>query len=200
MHAFSGQVHTLSQVPGNSDVGGEPLREDGDGIFSPVMAIHLPPFQGGQDKGNMDGGIVPKDLEASNYLVHGPKVILDLPGASGDITTAVGQHLLLLSLSFLQMPLQGLTSMLSFFLLSLLTVGGFISGRDKNFFLSWLALAPATPTTMSVFASALPHQFFTFPGRNLGMLIQVQWCRIEPFGYGWHPSASRISAAPSSEG
>ena len=49
----------------------------------------------------MDGGIVPKDLEALNYLIHGPKVILDLPGMSRDVMVAVGQHLLLLSLLFL---------------------------------------------------------------------------------------------------
>ena len=44
MHALSGQVFAGSQVSGNSDIGGEPLQEDGDGISSPVMVIHSPPF------------------------------------------------------------------------------------------------------------------------------------------------------------
>ena len=72
MHALSGQVCAGSQVPGNSDKGGEPLQEDGDSISSSVMAIHSPPFQGGQDVGSIDGGIVPKHLKASDHLVHGP--------------------------------------------------------------------------------------------------------------------------------
>ena len=38
----------------------------------------------------MDGSIVPKDFEASNYLIHGPEVILDFPSASRNITAAVG--------------------------------------------------------------------------------------------------------------
>ena len=72
MYALSGQVRAGGQVLGNSNKGGEPLREDGDSISSSVMVIHLPPFQGGQDVGSVDGGIVPKHLEASDYLIHRP--------------------------------------------------------------------------------------------------------------------------------
>ena len=67
--------------------------------------------------------------------------------------------------------------MLFLFLLSLLTVSGFISGRDKNLVLSWLALAPGATTATPVFASTLPGWFHTFPGGGLGMLIWVHWCR-----------------------
>ena len=75
---------------------------------------------------------------------------------SGDVAAAVGEHFLLLSLLFLHMPLEGLTSALLFLSLLLLTVGGFVSGGDKNFFLSWSALALVVPAMMSVCASALP--------------------------------------------
>ena len=71
MHALSRQVRAGSQVPGNSDKGGEPLWEDEDSISSSLMAIHLPPFQVGRDVGSVDGGVLPKHLEASDYLVHG---------------------------------------------------------------------------------------------------------------------------------
>ena len=72
MYALPGQVCAGGKVLGNSDESGEPLREDGDGISSSIMEIHSPPFQGGQDVGSINGGVVPKHLEASDYLVHRP--------------------------------------------------------------------------------------------------------------------------------
>ena len=74
-------------------------------------------------------------------------------------------------------PFKGLTSTLFLFLLSLLTVSGFVSSRDKNLALSWSALALGATTVMPVFASTLPGRFCTFPGGGLGMLIRVHWCR-----------------------
>ena len=49
----------------------------------------------------VDHGVVPKHLKASDYLIHRPQSIFDLSGVSGYITTALGQHFLLLSPSFL---------------------------------------------------------------------------------------------------
>ena len=101
MYALSGQVRTGGQVLGNSNKGGEPLREDGDGISSSIMVIHPPQFQGGQDVGSIDGGVVPEHLVTSEYLIHRPQVILDLLGASGYVAMTIRQYFLLFGLSFL---------------------------------------------------------------------------------------------------
>ena len=62
MYVLPGQVRAGGQVLGDSDESGEPFWEDGDSISSPVMTIHPPPFQGGQDVGGINGGIVPNTL------------------------------------------------------------------------------------------------------------------------------------------
>ena len=72
VYVLSGQVRAGGQVLGDSNESGEPFWEDGDGISSAVMAIHPPPFQGGQDVGSINGGIVPKHFESSYYLIHRP--------------------------------------------------------------------------------------------------------------------------------
>ena len=78
------------------------------------MAVHSPPLQGSQDVGSIDGGIVPKDLEALHYLVHGSKVTPDLTSASRDVAATVCEHFLLLSFPLLHLVFECLTSVLLF--------------------------------------------------------------------------------------
>ena len=141
------------------------------------MVVHSPPLQGRQDVGSIDGGIVPKDLEAPDYLVHGSKVTPDLMSMSRDVAVTVCEHFLLLSFPLLHVPFECLTSALFFLSLAFLTVGGFMSSGDENFLLSWSALALATPTMMPVHISALPCQLITFPSRSLSPFVQVRRCR-----------------------
>ena len=72
MYALPAQVRTGGHVLGDCDESGEPFWEDGDSISSAIMAICLPPFQGAQDVGSINGGIVPKHFESSDYLIHKP--------------------------------------------------------------------------------------------------------------------------------
>ena len=114
------------------------------------MAEHLPPLQGGQDIGSINGGIVSKHLKPPNCLIHGPKGILDLTSVSRDIAATVCEHFLLLGLSLLQVPFECLVPMLLFPFLAFLTVGGFISCGDENFLSFGSALALGTSSTTPV--------------------------------------------------
>ena len=141
------------------------------------MAVHSPPLQGSQDVGSIDGGIVPKDLEAPNYLIHGSKVTPDLTSASGDVAATVCEHFLILSFPLLHVPFECLASALLFLSLAFLTVGGFMSSGDENFHLSWSALALIPPSTMPVHTSDLPCLLVTFPSRSLSPFVRVRRCR-----------------------
>ena len=115
------------------------------------MAVHSPPLQGSQDVGSIDGGIVPKDLEGPDYLIHGSKVTPDLASALRDVAVTVCEHFLLLSFLLLHVPFECLTSALLFLSLAFLTVGGFMSSGDENFLLSgWLWLQPPLPQCLCI--------------------------------------------------
>ena len=137
------------------------------------MVEHLPPLQCSQDVGSIDGGIVPKDLEALDYLIHGSKGTPDLMSASRDVAATVCEHFLLLSCPLLQVPFECLASALLFLSLAFLSVSGFMSSWDENFLLSRSALASATPITMPVHTSALPCRLVTFPSGSLSPFVRV---------------------------
>ena len=170
------------------------------------MVVHSPPLQGSQDVGSIDGSVVPKDLEAPDYLIHGSKVTPDLTSASREAAATVCEHFLLLSFPLLHVPFECLTSMLLFLSLVFLTVGGFMYSGDENFLLSWSALASATPTTTPVHTSALPCQLVTFPSGSLSLFFlgpKVQgttFILTVPSCCSWHPSAGQTVAALSPKG
>ena len=137
------------------------------------MAVHSPPLQGSQDVGSIDGSIVPKDLEAPDFLVYGSKVTPDLVRVSRDVAVTVCEHFLLLSCSPLQVPFECLASALLFLSLAFLPVSGLMSRGDENFLLSRLALASATPITMPVHTSAAPCRFITFSSGSLSPFVWV---------------------------
>ena len=112
----------LWSVLGNSNVGGEPLRKGWDQVPDPIVAIHLPPLQGGHNEGGMNGCVVSEDLEAPDHLIHGPKTCLDLPNTFRDIVVTLGQHLLLSSFPLLQVAFECVTPALPLFFLFLLPV------------------------------------------------------------------------------
>ena len=141
------------------------------------MVVHSPPLQGSRDVGSIDGSIVPRDLEAPDYLIHGSKVTPDLTSASRDVAATVCEHFLLLSFPLLHVAFECLASALLFLSLAFLMVGGFMSSGDENFLLSWLALASTTPTTMPVHTSAPPCWLVMFPSRSLSPFVRVRRCR-----------------------
>ena len=120
------------------------------------MVVHSPPLQGSHDIGSIDGGIICKDLKPPDDLILGPKGTFDLMSTSRDVAVTVREHFLLLGLSLLQVPLECLTSVLLFFSLVFLTVGGFMPRGDENFFSFGSALAAGTPSTMPVQTPAVP--------------------------------------------
>ena len=120
------------------------------------MVVHLPPLQGSQDIGSINGSIISKDLKPLDCLIHGPKGTLDLTSVSRDVAATVHEHFLLLGLSLLQVPFECLASVLLFLSLAFLMVGGFMSHRDENFLSFGLALAAGTPSMMPVQTSAAP--------------------------------------------
>ena len=141
------------------------------------MAVHSPPLQGSQDVGRIDGGIVPKDLEAPDYLIHGLQGTPDLTSVLRDVAATVCEYFLLLSFPLLHVPFECVASALLFLSLAFLMVGGFMSRGDENFLSSWSALALATPTTTLVHTSAPPRWLVTFPSRSLSLFVRVRRCR-----------------------
>ena len=73
-----------------------------------------------------------KTLNPRDYLIYGPMDTFDLTSASRDVAVTVHEHFLLFGLSLLQVPLECLTSALSFLSLAFLMVGGFMSCGDEN--------------------------------------------------------------------
>ena len=120
------------------------------------MAVHLPPLQGSQDIGSINGSVICKDLKPLDYLIRGPKGTLDLMSTSRDVAATVHEHFLLLGLSLLQVPFECLASTLLFPSLAFLTVGGFMSREDENFLSFGSALALGTPSMTPVQTSAVP--------------------------------------------
>ena len=133
MYALPGQVCNGRQTPGHSNVGGQPLREDGNGISSTVVAIHPSPLQGSQHVGSVDGSAVPKHSEASDHFVCGLQNILYFPSTLGNILMTMRQYLLFLSLWLVQMPFEGLALACLLLFLSLLVVGRLMPCGDEDF-------------------------------------------------------------------
>ena len=177
MHVFPWQVHTCGQVLGNSNLGGKPLRKGLDGVPAPIVAIHLPPLQGGHNEGGVDGCNVSEDLKAPDHLIYWPKTCLNLLSMSRDIAVTLGQHVLLLSFPLLQVAFGCVTPVLLLFFLFLLPVCQLVSGRNEDFLLSWLTLTAATLAMTPVHTPALLGQLVTLPGKGLGALVWVEGSR-----------------------